>query len=54
MKKKCEKVRTTVYLPTDLHKKAKVFSALQGTSISELFVAFLERKTANVDKLLNK
>ena len=51
MKKKTEKVRTTVYLPSDLHKKAKVYSAMSGTSISKMFIAFLEKKTANVDKM---
>jgi hypothetical protein len=39
---KFEKVRTTIYIPCDLHKLAKIYCANNGTSLTALLTEFLE------------
>ena len=46
--KDMEKIRTTIYLEKDLHKKAKILAVNQGSSLSGLLKDYLEDQTKEI------
>lgn len=46
-----EKVRTTIYLPVELHKEAKVFCARNDISLTGLVIKHLEQVTKDVQPM---